>query len=84
MAQRKASDRVVVKPGSFALLPKDIPHGFRNVGDRPGKLLGVSTPAGIETFFRHLSALSGEGRLDAAELQSIGESFGIELLDPPR
>jgi len=38
-------------PGTFALLPKGLPHRFQNLADRPGKVLCVQSPSGIEEFF---------------------------------
>lgn len=41
--------------GSLAILPRGVPHGFRNVGTTPGKILETITPAGFEKYFEELS-----------------------------
>ena len=37
--------------GAFVYIPKGTLHTFKNVSERPGKLLVVITPAGLEEFF---------------------------------
>jgi mannose-6-phosphate isomerase-like protein (cupin superfamily) len=41
-------------PGTFALLPKNLPHRFQNLSERPGKVLCVQSPGGVEEFFEHM------------------------------
>jgi hypothetical protein len=38
-------------PGTIAMLPRGIPHSFRNDGTTPGKVYTVITPARFEGFF---------------------------------
>src|SRR5688572_18923420 len=39
-----------VGAGSFAYLPKGVPHAFANPSDTPTRVVAVSTPSGVETF----------------------------------
>jgi uncharacterized RmlC-like cupin family protein len=48
-------------PGTFALLPKGLPHRFQNLSDTPGKVLCVQSSSGIEEFFEHMSLLAKAG-----------------------
>ena len=41
----------VFEQGSFVHVPKGTLHTFRNIDDKPGKLLVFITPAGLEEFF---------------------------------
>ena len=41
----------VFEQGSFVHIPKGTLHTFRNIDDKPGKLLVFITPAGLEEFF---------------------------------
>jgi quercetin dioxygenase-like cupin family protein len=43
---------VRAEPGAFAFVPRGTVHRFRCVGDRPGRILLLFTPAGLEGFFR--------------------------------
>jgi quercetin dioxygenase-like cupin family protein len=63
--------RFDVASGSYAALPKGVPHGFRVKGDE-AVLLVTLFPAGAERFF---VPPEGSDPLDAAE-------FGIEMLGP--
>jgi quercetin dioxygenase-like cupin family protein len=47
-----AGDRFRVAPGDSIFAPRQIPHAWRNVNARPGKMLCIATPAGrLESFF---------------------------------
>jgi mannose-6-phosphate isomerase-like protein (cupin superfamily) len=46
--------------GTVVYGPRGIPHAFRNVGTRPGALLCITTPGGVEQFFEELSDLLHE------------------------
>lgn len=70
-------------PGTIAMLPKGIPHGFRNVGKTPGKVLIVITPARFEGFFVDLIALPEKERGDFAKVTAIGKKYNLEFLPPP-
>lgn len=38
-------------PGSWMFAPRNIPHGFRNDGDVPSRVLMFASPGGFEKFF---------------------------------
>lgn len=64
-------------PGTFLNLPTGSLHRFRNVGDRPGRLLILCAPAGIEAFF---AAADGQG---PERLVELAARHGIEVPPPP-
>jgi quercetin dioxygenase-like cupin family protein len=71
-------------PGTFAFLPRGTAHTFQNVADKPGKLLILVQPAGIENFFADIDvAMRGMTEPDMAVLVPIFQKFGMELLGPP-
>jgi mannose-6-phosphate isomerase-like protein (cupin superfamily) len=70
-------------PGTFALLPKDLPHRFQNLSERPGKVLCVQSPGGVEEFFEHMSVLAKNGPPDPAKIRELTEKYGIEFLVEP-
>jgi quercetin dioxygenase-like cupin family protein len=63
-------ERIDVEAGSYAALPKDVPHGFKVRGDE-ARLLVTVHPAGAEYFF----VPRDDGDADAAR-------FGIVLHGP--
>jgi quercetin dioxygenase-like cupin family protein len=68
--------------GSFAFIPRDVPHCFQNVGEVPARLLVMFTPAGMERFFDQFAALPAGGAAGAA-FASVGREFEMEVLGPP-
>ena len=47
-----------VEAGMSVFLPVGVPHGLRNTGDAPLKLLWVFSPPGYEDVFRQMAGLS--------------------------
>lgn len=69
--------------GATAVLPRDVPHAFRNIGDGTGRLLEIITQGGFERFFEQCGARELRPPEDAAELQALGAEFGLEITGPP-
>lgn len=76
-------------PGSFVLLPRDVPHTFLIEGSRPARLLNILTPSGSEEFFIAAgrsaagSGLPPREAPDIAALKAHAAQFGIEIIGPP-
>jgi mannose-6-phosphate isomerase-like protein (cupin superfamily) len=70
--------------GSFAWLPRGIPHTFANAGPSPVRIFGVTVPGGIEEFFAAQSAYlaSLDGPPDPAELARLAAGRG-SVVGPP-
>jgi len=74
------------KPGAHILVPKGHAHSFWNAGARPGRLLLIVSPPGLEQYFRALAA--GLGEIDTQEgsialRKRLGEEHDIEVVGPP-
>jgi mannose-6-phosphate isomerase-like protein (cupin superfamily) len=41
-------EEAAAPPGTFVLVPPDVPHGFRNDGDVPVRMLNLHAPAGFD------------------------------------
>jgi hypothetical protein len=76
--------------GSWVTLPRGSRHWFRNTGDRPGRLLILVVPAGLEEFFLEIGrpVVSGdwsEGRPTPEDVRILLEAaprYGLEILLP--
>ncbi len=44
-------ERVTARAGETANIPANAPHSFRNVSERPARMLCICSPAGQEKFF---------------------------------
>jgi mannose-6-phosphate isomerase-like protein (cupin superfamily) len=76
-------------PGTFALLPRGIPHSFSVTGTGTAKMLQLSSPAQFERFAAEIGEPASEmviprpQEVDVAKLMSIAPKYGIEMLPPP-
>jgi quercetin dioxygenase-like cupin family protein len=70
----------IAKPGATVFGPRGIPHGYRYVGQTPGRILLIITPAGIEKWFEEVGALEKQ---DVPRVIELGKKYGLEFLPPP-
>jgi mannose-6-phosphate isomerase-like protein (cupin superfamily) len=73
------------KPGAHVLVPMGHEHSFWNAGARPGRLLLIVNPPGLQPYFRALaagvSAISKQD--DSIELRKkLGEKYDMEVVGP--
>jgi hypothetical protein len=66
--------------GASAVLPRGVPHGFRNAGSVPARLISVITPSGLEDYFISISKF--ESQPSPADLAKLAGSYGLTLLPP--
>jgi len=66
--------------GGCAVLPRGVPHGFRNVGAAPGRFLCLVAPAGLEEYFLALSKRPTPP--SPPELVEMAKPYGLTLLPP--
>jgi mannose-6-phosphate isomerase-like protein (cupin superfamily) len=67
-------------PGALAVLPRNVPHSFRNVGEGEGRLLVTVTPGGFEKFFEEVSRELPTMPPDVAKLKEIGRKYNLEFI----
>ena len=68
---------VIARAGSFVLVPRGTVHSLRNGGTRPGKLLFVISPAGMERMFVEIGQILSARDLppDRAAIQAIRDKY---------
>jgi mannose-6-phosphate isomerase-like protein (cupin superfamily) len=72
--------RFAMQPGDSVFGPRGVPHAWTHVGDGPGRIGFVVTPAGqLEAFFRQLSERGAMAPQDPA----FWPPYGMELVGPP-
>lgn len=70
-----------VAPGATAFMPKKSVHTFKNVGDRPAKMLISTRPSGFEVFFaRCAEEFAKPGPPDMQRIVAISAEHGIHFL----
>jgi len=85
-------EEIAARAGQTVNIPANAPHAFRNVSDRPARLLCMCTPPGQEDFFLEVGdrvegrdarppELSEEDRaVRRAKAQSLAMKYRTELL----
>lgn len=76
--------------GSWVTLARGSLHLFKNVGDKPARILIVVTPAGLERYFLEVGRPAGEGDgesisptpEDIEKLLAFAPQYGIEIRVP--
>jgi quercetin dioxygenase-like cupin family protein len=77
------------RSGEAVHVPSNIPHGFRNVGQTPGKLLFIFEPAGtMEVFFEEVGLpvtdnKTPTGAPDQEKLMQALQKHNIVFLETP-
>ena len=72
-----------VTAGAMVILPKNIPHAFRNVGTKPGRTLWTVMPgANFEKFFEELGSLPADREPDMGKVTEIFNRHDIKILPP--
>jgi len=68
--------------GTFVFIPKGVVHTWQNVGDEPGRILAIITPAGLDDFFERFAALPADAS-PAEEFRRLGAEVGMTVVGPP-
>lgn len=73
-----------VGPGAFVFGPREVPHGFKAVGDKPVEMLILATPAGFEGFVTELAQPLGDPITppDIPKLIETAARYGIHIHGP--
>jgi quercetin dioxygenase-like cupin family protein len=67
-------------PGVMALLPRGIPHGFTNIGNKPSRLLDTILPGRFDNYFVELAALFAAGDPSEAQIDGLSRKYRIKYL----
>jgi|SRR5882762_7517849 len=67
-------------PGVMALLPRGIPHGFTNIGNKPSRLLDTILPGQFDNYFVELAALYAAGDPSEERIDALSRKYRIKYL----
>lgn len=72
-------------PGSFAWMPRQVPHSYANVSGSPVHVIGIVVPGGLEEFFAEQSAYFAQlqGPPDPAKISAIAARYDSRPVGPP-
>jgi quercetin dioxygenase-like cupin family protein len=94
MTYRAGEELFDLEAGSFLYLPRGLPHAFRVTGDRPVRLLALTTPGGLLHLYDEVGVPAGERRLpgegegrpmaeEIGRWNEVGPRYGLEVVGPP-
>jgi len=69
---------ITATAGDLAFAPRNVPHTFANLTDRPASYLLVCTPAGFERYFARMNENPPEWALQEIpfEVERVGPQIG--------
>jgi quercetin dioxygenase-like cupin family protein len=70
--------------GTYVFGPREIPHGFKVVGNAPARMLLLCAPAGFEHFVLEMSEpdAAPSAPPDMAKLMTLAAKYKIDILGP--
>ena len=67
-------------PGGAVFAPRGVPHAQKRAVPRTGRVLILSSPAGLEGFFRELAEADSAGRLGPEAYARASGNYGVTWL----
>jgi mannose-6-phosphate isomerase-like protein (cupin superfamily) len=67
-------------PGGLVFAPRGVPHAQRRAVPRTGRILVLTSPAGLEGFFRELAEADRGGAIGPDAYASASKMYGITWL----
>jgi len=71
--------RFTAVAGSMVVIPRDVPHQFRNAGNVPARALMIFRPGGFDELLGEVREASAAGTLDDKQRQAILTKWGVHF-----
>jgi mannose-6-phosphate isomerase-like protein (cupin superfamily) len=65
--------------GSIVVIPRDVPHQFRNAGSVPARALMIFRPGGFDELDAEMRQAAAAGKLDEQQRESIFTKWGVHF-----
>jgi quercetin dioxygenase-like cupin family protein len=84
MAFVRGGEWLKAGPGAFAYGPREMPHGFKVIGESPARMLLMCTPAGFEGFVLEQATPITEAPAapDMGKLMALAAKYEIDIHGP--
>jgi quercetin dioxygenase-like cupin family protein len=69
------------RPGTYVFGPRNVPHGFKVLGDAPARLLLLCAPGGFEQFVTDMSE-AAPAPPDMSKLMKVAATYKIDIHGP--
>jgi len=77
-------ERFMADAGSLVVIPRDVPHQFRNAGQVPARALMIFRPGGFDELGAEMREAAAAGTLDAQQRQAIFTKWGVHFDEDSR
>jgi mannose-6-phosphate isomerase-like protein (cupin superfamily) len=77
-------ERFTAEAGSMVVIPRDVPHQFRNAGDVPARALMIFRPGGFDELLGEMRQAAAAGKVEAKQRQAILTKWGVHFDEDPR
>ena len=67
------------RPGTSMVLPRNVPHTYKNIGTTEGRVLAAAIPGGFENFFLEVERTGAKA---PADLRTIAAKYGLVFVAP--
>jgi ketosteroid isomerase-like protein len=71
----------IAGPGTYVFGPRNIPHGFKVLGDAPARMLLLCAPGGFDQFVVEMSEPT-PAPPDMAKLMAVAAKYRVDILGP--
>src|SRR5260370_329654 len=83
--QMEAGDeRFTAEAGAIVVIPRDVPHQFRNAGNVPARALMIFRPGGFYELLCDMREAAAARPLDAKQRNAILTKWGVHFGEDPR
>ena len=78
--EMQAGDKwFTAEAGSVVVIPRDVPHQFRNAGTIPARALMIFRPGGFDELQGEIRQAAAAGTLDAKQRDAILTKWGVHF-----
>lgn len=72
-------ERFTAEAGSLVMIPRDVPHQFRNAGSVPARALMIFRPGGFDELVGEMRQAGAAGNLDENQRRAILTKWGVHF-----
>ena len=76
--------RFTAETGSLVVIPRDVPHQFRNAGEVPARALMIFRPGGFDELIGEMRQAASAGTVDEKQRDAILTKWGVHFGEDPR
>jgi mannose-6-phosphate isomerase-like protein (cupin superfamily) len=81
LEMQAGDQRFTAEAGALVVIPRDVPHRFRNACSVPARALMIFRPGGFDEMIGELRQAATAGTLDQEQRQVILTKWGVSHLD---